>query len=204
MLRELCSPHTMSLRRAAPYLGASGQDDRESVMARISAGILLVRRSPAALQLLLVHPGGPFWARKDDGAWSIPKGEPKPGEDPLAAAKREFQEETGGVVPEGTPIPLAPVRQPGGKIVHAFAIEGDFDVATLKSNTFTMEWPPRSGRQKAFPEADRAAWFTMEVAGTKIVKGHTPLPDQPQENPGCPSRTPPSSPPRPSAGAPRT
>ena len=122
-----------------------------------------------------MHPGGPFWANKDDGAWSIPKGLVEPGEDPLAAAKREFVEETGGVVPSGEPLPLEPLLQSGGKLVHAYALRGDFDPSALKSNTFLMEWPPRSGRQQEFPEVDRAAWFALELAERKILKAQSPL-----------------------------
>ena len=121
-----------------------------------------------------MHPGGPFWARKDDGAWSIPKGEFEDDEDPLDAAKREFEEETGSA-PSGDVIPLEPLRQSSGKIVYAWAVRGDFDPSTLKSNTFSMEWPPKSGRQQEFPEVDRAAWFSIEEAGRKILKGQAAL-----------------------------
>lgn len=125
---------------------------------------------------MLVHPGGPFWARKDDGAWSIPKGELHEGEDPVEAAKRELAEET-GLVAVGTPLALPPVRQAGGKVVHAFAVEQDFDVTALRSNTFTLEWPPRSGTQRTFPEVDRAAWFPVAVARAKLLSGQVPLLD---------------------------
>lgn len=124
--------------------------------------------------MFLVHPGGPFWARKDLGAWSIPKGEPAPGEDPLAAALREFEEETGHR-PSGDPLPLTPVRQAGGKVVHAWALEGDLDPARLVSNRFTMEWPRGSGRMAEFPEVDRGAWFSLEEAERKILSGQAPL-----------------------------
>lgn len=117
---------------------------------------------------MLVHPGGPFWARKDDGAWTIPKGEPGAGEDLLPAAQREFEEETGMPV-EGTFIRLSPVRQKGGKLVHAWALESDFDVSALKSNTFEMPWPPKSGRMQSFPEIDKAQWFGVEEALMKIL-----------------------------------
>ena len=120
------------------------------------------------LEVLLVHPGGPLWARKDDGAWSIPKGEVEPDEDALAAARREVEEET-GARPSGTFIALSPVRQTCGKIVHVWAIESDFDPASLKSNLFEMEWPPKSGNRRSFPEVDRAAWFDLETAGRKIL-----------------------------------
>ncbi len=127
--------------------------------------------------MFLVHPGGPFWAKKDLGAWSIPKGEPSSGEDLLAAAKREFHEETGLAV-GGVFRGLAPVRQPGGKIVHAWAVEGDCDAATVASNSFTMEWPPHSGRMRQFPEVDRAGWFDLAAAAGKITKGQVDFIDQ--------------------------
>ena len=133
-----------------------------------AAGLLLFRRAVGSLEVLLVHPGGPLWARKDDGAWSIPKGEVEPDEDALAAARREVEEET-GASPSGTFIALSPVRQTGGKIVHVWAIESDFDPASLKSNLFEMEWPPKSGNRRSFPEVDRAAWFDLETAGRKIL-----------------------------------
>jgi predicted NUDIX family NTP pyrophosphohydrolase len=133
-----------------------------------AAGLLLFRRALGALEVLLVHPGGPLWARKDDGAWSIPKGEVEPDEDALAAARREVEEET-GARPSGTFIALSPVRQTGGKIVHVWAIESDFDPASLKSNLFEMEWPPKSGNRRSFPEVDRAAWFDLETAERKIL-----------------------------------
>jgi predicted NUDIX family NTP pyrophosphohydrolase len=133
-----------------------------------AAGLLLFRRVVGALEVLLVHPGGPLWARKDDGSWSIPKGEVEPDEDPLAAARREVEEET-GARPSGTFIALSPVRQTGGKIVHVWAIESEFDPAALTSNYFEMEWPPKSGNRRSFPEVDRAAWFDLETAGRKIL-----------------------------------
>jgi predicted NUDIX family NTP pyrophosphohydrolase len=133
-----------------------------------SAGLLLFRRREGALEVLLVHPGGPFWARKDDGAWSIPKGEVEPAEDALAAARREVEEET-GARPSGRFISLSPVHQTGGKIVHVWAVESDFDPASLKSNLFEMEWPPKSGKLKSFPEVDRASWFDLETAARKIL-----------------------------------
>jgi len=146
-------------------------------MARISAGVLLYRRRGGVVEVFLVHPGGPFWARKDRAAWSIPKGEIDPGEDLLAAARREVLEETGLVV-EGELKPLAPLRQPGGKVVHAFALEGDADPEVVRSNPFEMEWPPRSGKLQAFPEVDRAAWLALDVAREKIHKGQVGLLDQ--------------------------
>ena len=145
-------------------------------MPKASAGLLLFRQRDARVEVLLVHPGGPFWSKKDTGAWMIPKGEINEGEEPLAAARREFQEETGGD-PRGDAAPLPPLRQAGGKLVHAFAVRGDFDPATLSSNTFTMEWPPRSGRQASFPEVDRAAWMTLAEARRSILPSQRPLLD---------------------------
>jgi len=130
----------------------------------------MYRRGTQGLELLLVHPGGPFWAKKDLGAWSIPKGEYSETEDPLAVAMREFEEET-GTHPRGELRPLGELTQPGRKVVTAFALEGDFDPATLKSNTFDMEWPPKSGRKASFPEVDRAQWFSPEMAREKILQG---------------------------------
>ena len=127
--------------------------------------------------MLLVHPGGPFWAKKDAAAWSIPKGVIDPGEDPLAAARREFGEETGGAPPTAHALSLGEFRQSSGKLVIAYAVEADFDVAQLRSNTFSMEWPPHSGRQAEFPEADRAGWFSLEEAREKIHKGQVPILD---------------------------
>jgi predicted NUDIX family NTP pyrophosphohydrolase len=146
-------------------------------MAKCSAGILMYRRAPAGLEVLLVHPGGPFWANKDLGAWSIPKGEHAEGEDPLAVARREFEEET-GARPDGRFRPLGDVVQPGRKTVSAWALEGDFDVAQLKSNTFELEWPPRSGRKRSFPEVDRAQWFAVPQARQKILRGQLPFLDR--------------------------
>jgi predicted NUDIX family NTP pyrophosphohydrolase len=139
-------------------------------MPRTSAGLLLYRRTASGIEVFLVHPGGPFWAKKDAGAWSIPKGEYLPGEDPLAAARREFAEET-GIVLDGEAVDLGSVKQAGGKIVRAWAIEGDCDAGAIRSNTFALEWPPRSGRQQEFPEVDRAAWFDLDTAEEKILKG---------------------------------
>ena len=129
------------------------------------------------IEVFLVHPGGPFWAKKDLGAWSIPKGEYDPGEDPIAAARREFQEET-GCVAAGPFTPLTPVKQGSGKIVTAWAVEGDCDPATIKSNTFSIEWPPHSGKRQEFPEIDRAGWFGIEEAKKKILKGQLPVIDE--------------------------
>ncbi len=139
-------------------------------MPKRSAGLLMYRGSGASLAVLLVHPGGPFWVRKDLGAWSIPKGEYAADEDPLAVAQREFVEET-GATPRGAFHALGEVVQAGGKRVSAWAVEGDFDPATLASNTFEMEWPPRSGRKRSFPEVDRAEWFAPDAARDKINAG---------------------------------
>ena len=144
-------------------------------MPQRSAGILLYRHRRNTIEVLLVHPGGPFWARKDDGAWSIPKGEYAPGEDPLAAARREFEEEMGSPPPEGEAVALGVFRQSAAKIVDVWAIDGDLDPATLRSNTFAMEWPPRSGHMIEVPEVDRAAWFTPEAAARKILRGQCPM-----------------------------
>jgi predicted NUDIX family NTP pyrophosphohydrolase len=143
-------------------------------MPRRSAGLLLFRRVGREIEVLLGHPGGPFWKNKDDGAWSIPKGEYGDDEDPLAAAKREFAEET-GLTPSGDFVPLGEVRQPGGKVVSAWAVEGDFDTASLRSNTFSMPWPPGSGKLQEFPEIDRAEWFALDIARRKILKGQAGL-----------------------------
>jgi predicted NUDIX family NTP pyrophosphohydrolase len=143
-------------------------------MPQRSAGILLYRHRRGAVEVLLVHPGGPFWASKDEGVWSIPKGRYEAGEDPLAAARREFAEETGAPV-EGEAVALGAFRQSSARIVDAWAIEGDFDPAALRSNTFTLEWPPRSGRTREVPEVDRAEWFTPAEAERKILKGQRPI-----------------------------
>ena len=141
-----------------------------------SAGILLYRRHPDGIRLLLVHPGGPFWRGRDEGAWMIPKGLVEPDEAPLAAALREFEEEL-GARPQGEPRALCTVRQAGGKRVEAFALEGDFDCAALKSNSFRLEYPPRSGQYRAFPEVDEARWFTLAEARAKILKSQAPILD---------------------------
>ena len=142
-----------------------------------SAGILLYRFREGVLQVLLAHPGGPFWAKKDAGAWTIPKGEIGDSEEPLAAARRELREET-GLDLDGEFIALAPVRQKSGKWVHAWALEGDCDPAAIRSNTFSVEWPPRSGKQAEFPEVDRAAWFSLPEAKRKVVPGQAGFVDQ--------------------------
>jgi predicted NUDIX family NTP pyrophosphohydrolase len=135
-----------------------------------SAGLLLYRRRQGVLEVLLVHPGGPFWASKNEGAWSIPKGEYPSDEDPLTAAFREFKEET-SCTAAGEVIPLTPLKQASGKLIQAWALEGDCDADAIRSNTFSLEWPPHSGRRQEFPEVDRAAWFPLEVARAKIIKG---------------------------------
>jgi predicted NUDIX family NTP pyrophosphohydrolase len=144
-------------------------------MPQRSAGLLLFREKAAGLEVLLVHPGGPFWAKKDAGAWSIPKGLIEEGEDPLAAARREFEEEVGIPSPDGEAIGLTPQRQPSGKIVSAWALRGDFDPAALKSGSFAMPWPPKSGKQQSFPEIDRAEWFTLDAAREKLLAGQRPF-----------------------------
>jgi len=142
-----------------------------------SAGILLYRRGSQGPEVLLVHPGGPFWKNRDAGAWTIPKGEIAEGEDAFAAALRELHEET-GIEPQGPATALTPLRQKGGKWVHAWAVEGDCDAGAIRSNTFSMEWPPRSGRQAEFPEVDRAAWFAPDEARRRILESQVPLIDE--------------------------
>ncbi len=141
-------------------------------MKKRSAGILLYRRAETGIEVFLVHPGGPFWKKKDLGAWSLPKGEYDDGEDPLACAKREFTEETGCVV-DGDFIFLGELKQAGGKIVTAWALEHDLDPALVKSNTFSMEWPPHSGKTREFPEVDAGAWFSLSAAREKLTKGQS-------------------------------
>jgi predicted NUDIX family NTP pyrophosphohydrolase len=143
-------------------------------MPKMSAGLILFRTRNEKLEVLLVHPGGPFWSKKDDGAWFIPKGELAYGEAPLAGAKREFEEET-GLKPDGDFLPLGSVKQKSGKTIHAWAFEGDCDPETLKSNTFTIEWPPKSGRMREFPEIDRAGFFTAAQAKAKMHPVEFPL-----------------------------
>jgi predicted NUDIX family NTP pyrophosphohydrolase len=145
-------------------------------MPKVSAGLLPWRRRDGAIEVFLVHPGGPFWAKKDEGAWSIPKGEAATGEDLLTRARTEFTEETGFTI-EGDFVALAPVRQKGGKLVHAWAVEADFDPALLASNVFSLEWPPRSGRMREFPEVDRGGWFDLAEARRRILAGQVPLVD---------------------------
>ena len=146
-----------------------------------SAGILLHRRAPAGTEVLLVHPGGPFWARKDLGAWSIPKGELAEGEDPRACALREFAEETGVALPPAELADLGSVKLKSGKVVIAFAVEGDLDAAGVRSNTFEMEWPPRSGTRRSFPEVDRADWLALDEARVKLLPSQAVFVDRLEE-----------------------
>ena len=146
-------------------------------MPRRSAGVLLYRRAPG-LQVLLGHMGGPFWSRRDEGAWSIPKGEYGDGEDPMACARREFEEELGSAPPPGDLRPLGAIRQKNGKEVTAWAAEGDLDAGVIRTNTFDLEWPPRSGRMQAFPEVDRAGWCGLEEARVKLHPGQVPFLDR--------------------------
>jgi len=154
---------------------------------KLSAGILLYRMSGGEVEVFLVHPGGPYWAGKDDGAWSIPKGEYGEGDDPLATARREFSEETGSQV-TGRFRPLSPVTQPSGKVVSAWAVEGDLDPSTVKSNMFSLEWPPHSGKTQEFPEVDCGGWFDIATARTKLQPGQRTFLDQllrPLKDPGA-------------------
>jgi predicted NUDIX family NTP pyrophosphohydrolase len=166
---------------AAP-VGLPGRGGRssggEGRVPKRSAGILLYRRRNGAVEVLLVHPGGPLWASRDLGAWSIPKGEYGQGEDPLAVALREFEEETGQHPPQAVLVELGEVRQRGGKVVTAWAAPGDLDPAAITSNTFTLEWPPRSGRRREFPEVDRAGWFGAEEARDKLLAAQAELIDR--------------------------
>ena len=142
-----------------------------------SAGLLMYRKRGESVQVLLVHPGGPFWVKKDLGSWSMPKGEFSEDEDALKAARREFEEET-GFLPTGQFVRIGAIRQPSGKLIHAWAFEGDLDAKKVKSNTFSVEWPPQSGKQQEFPEVDRAEWFTIETAREKIIKGQVEFLDE--------------------------
>jgi predicted NUDIX family NTP pyrophosphohydrolase len=144
-------------------------------MAKRSAGLLVFKREWGELRVLLVHPGGPFWAKRDRASWSIPKGEYVEGEDARAVALREFEEETGIALGAGELLSLGEVRQAGGKIVTAWAVEGDIDPQKIVSNNFEMIWPPKSGRRQSFPEVDRAAWFTLDEAADKILDGQRPF-----------------------------
>jgi len=147
-------------------------------MPKLSAGLLLYRFNDGLLEVLIGHPGGPFWAKKDDGAWSIPKGEYTDDEDPWHAARREFEEELGKPPPDGPRIDFPPLKQPSGKIIAAFAVRGDLDLAGTVSNTFTVEWPKGSGNVREYPEIDRAEWFSVTEARSKLLKGQRPLLDQ--------------------------
>jgi predicted NUDIX family NTP pyrophosphohydrolase len=145
---------------------------------RRSAALLVYRHGPGGLQVFLVHPGGPFWAKKDFGAWSIPKGEFDEGEDGLVAAEREFFEEVGQRIDGGTVITLTPVKQKGGKVVHTWAVEGEVDETAITSNEFEMEWPPKSGRKARFPEVDRGQWFSVAEARRRVLSGQVPILDE--------------------------
>jgi predicted NUDIX family NTP pyrophosphohydrolase len=150
----------------------------EPVLTAQSAGLVLYRRRDGKPEVLLVHPGGPFWQKRDEGVWSIPKGEIAPNETGLDVARREFQEELGFPAPDGVPTALGEVRQTGGKIVHAWAVPGDLDVTQSTSNTFQLEWPPRSGRMQEFPEIDQAAWFDLDTARRKVLPAQRPFIDR--------------------------
>jgi predicted NUDIX family NTP pyrophosphohydrolase len=147
-------------------------------MPKLSAGLLLYRIVEGTVEVLIAHPGGPFWARKDDGAWSIPKGEYIDGEDPWIVAKREFEEELGKTPPDGPRIEFAPLKQPSGKLITTFAVRGDLDLEGTFSNTFTLEWPKGSGRFREYPEIDRVGWFSVDAARSKLLKGQRPLLDR--------------------------
>ncbi|MGH3561157.1 MAG: NUDIX domain-containing protein [Mycobacterium sp.] len=153
-------------------------------MAKLSAGVLLYRNCDGAAEVLIAHPGGPFWARKDDGAWSIPKGEHSDGEDPWAAAQREFSEELGLPVPAGPRIDLGALKQSGGKVVTAFAVASDLDITGARSNTFQLEWPKGSGNLREFPEVDRVGWFAVATARTKLLKSQHDFLDRLMAQPG--------------------
>jgi len=146
-------------------------------MPRLSSGLLLFRRREGRLEVLLVHPGGPFWRLRDAGGWSLPKGEHQPDEDSLSAARREFAEELGLAAPVGEAIELGSVKQPSGKLVHAWALEADVDVSEIHSNSFELEWPRGSGELRQFPEVDRAGWFDLPTAREKLIAGQRPLLD---------------------------
>ncbi len=147
-------------------------------MPKRSAGLLLYRFTEGTVEVLIGHPGGPFWARKDDGAWTIPKGEYAEDEDPWHAAHREFQEELGLSAPDGPRVDFAPVKQPGGKVITAFAVRADLDVTDAVSNTFDLEWPKGSGKVRQYPELDRVGWFSVAAARSKLLKGQQPLLDR--------------------------
>ncbi len=172
-------------------------------MPKLSAGLLLYRIVDGVVQVLIAHPGGPFWARRDAGAWSVPKGEYAAGEDPWAVACREFSEELGIPVPTGPRTALTPVRQPSGKVVTVYAVRGDLDLTGTVSNTFELEWPKGSGKLRQFPEVDRVQWFPVAAARTKLLKGQRPLLDEVMAQPslaGCSEGAPEADAP---AGSPR-
>jgi predicted NUDIX family NTP pyrophosphohydrolase len=147
-------------------------------MPKLSAGLVLYRITERGVEVLIGHPGGPFWARKDEGAWSIPKGEYVDGEDPWTVAQREFEEELGKTPPDGPRIDFPPLKQPSGKVITAFAVRGDLDLAGTASNTFELEWPKGSGNIREYPEIDRVGWFSVPEATTKLLKGQRPLLDR--------------------------
>ncbi len=153
-------------------------------MPRLSAGVLLYRIRDGVVEVLIAHPGGPFWARKDDGVWSIPKGEYADGDDPWAAAQREFREELGLPLPAGPRIDFGPLKQPSGKVVTAFAVRGDLDITDARSNTFELEWPKGSGTVREFPEVDRVGWFPVARTRTKLLKGQRAYLDRLMADPG--------------------
>ncbi|MGV0873969.1 NUDIX domain-containing protein [Mycolicibacterium sp. XJ879] len=153
-------------------------DGAKARRSRLSAGLLLYRIADDVVEVLIGHPGGPFWARKDDGAWSIPKGEYTEGEDPWTVAQREFEEELGKPAPAGPRIDFAPLKQPSGKVITAFAVRGDLDLTGTVSNTFELEWPKGSGKVREFPEIDRVGWFSVAQAESKLLKGQRPLLDR--------------------------
>lgn len=153
-------------------------------MAKLSAGVILYRTRDGVVEVLIAHPGGPFWARKDDGAWSVPKGEYTDGEDPWAAAQREFAEELGLAVPAGPRLDLGQLKQSGGKVVSAYAVQSDLDIADARSNTFELEWPKGSGKVREFPEVDRVGWFAVATARIKLLKGQRGFLDRLMADPG--------------------
>lgn len=157
-----------------------------------SAGLLVYRENSDRVEVFLVHPGGPFWAGKDIASWSIPKGEFAEQENPLEAAMREFAEETGLEVPKGKPLPLDPVKQPNRKIVYAWYLQGDMDASAIQSNTFEMEWPPKSGKKQMFPEVDKAAWYGFGEAKVKLHKGQVPIIEQLEKILGLQPASPPN------------
>jgi predicted NUDIX family NTP pyrophosphohydrolase len=178
MCRARGRPHaTVAARLDAVAYGVVAAIRAETMPGKRSAGLLVYRRRPDACEVFLIHPGGPFWQARDSGAWSIPKGELSPDEEPLDAARREFAEETGRRI-SGDFLSLAAIKQRSGKIIDAWAVEGDCDPAVIRSNTFTTEWPPHSGHVREFPEVDRAAWFAIDDARCRITRGQRGFLDQ--------------------------